>query len=277
MIAREIINKSIDYILNHLDENLTVSDVAEQFHFSEYYFNRQFKKLTGESVYSFIKRQKLNQGAMEIKQKKNKSITDIAQKYGYSSSNFSSAFKNIKKKSPAEFRNSANSLSRDNPFHPQRIEHFDTYEVYDKKISIKKFEDINVIYQRFIGNYNDLKQAWYHFMDIHEEELKEDTMMIEKFYDDPKVTEVNKCICDLCIKTHKAVDSDKSAVIKGGKFSVYRYEGKIEEIYAALQGIFSIWMPQSPYEMDKRYGLNIYHQVDRKNDFVVMDLCIPVK
>lgn len=33
--ARELVNQSIDYILQHLNENLTVKDVSDHFHLSD--------------------------------------------------------------------------------------------------------------------------------------------------------------------------------------------------------------------------------------------------
>lgn len=31
-----------------------------------------------------------------------------------------------------------------------------------------------------------------------------------------------------------------------------------------FQGVFNIWLPRSGYKMDERYGLGIYHNIDRK-------------
>jgi hypothetical protein len=51
----------------------------------------------------------------------------------------------------------------------------------------------------------------------------------------------------------------------------------IRNIFGNIQGIFSIWLPASGYKMDERYGMNIYRKMDRDQEYVVMDLCIPVK
>jgi len=71
-------------------------------------------------------------------------------------------------------------------------------------------------------------------------------------------------------------ETDNTAMIESGKFAVYRYDGKIQDIFRTLQGIFSVWLPDSGYEMNQRYGLNIYRQIDKNNECVVMDLCIPI-
>lgn len=68
MIKKELINQSIDYIIQHFDENLAIEDVANHFHFSKFYFCRSFKEVTGESVYAFIKRLKMDQSAIYIRE-----------------------------------------------------------------------------------------------------------------------------------------------------------------------------------------------------------------
>ena len=106
MIENEVINRAITYIMEHIGEDIAVEDVADYCHFSKYYFNRLFRKETGESVYAFIKRVKMEQSAFRLKVERGKSVTDICNDYGYSSSNYSSAFKLHHHMSPADFRKS---------------------------------------------------------------------------------------------------------------------------------------------------------------------------
>lgn len=92
IIKKSLINKSIEYILQHIDEEISIEDVANYCNFSKYHFSRMFKAETGISLYSFIKRVKMDQSAVSLKVEKDKTITDIGINYGYSSSNYSSAF-----------------------------------------------------------------------------------------------------------------------------------------------------------------------------------------
>lgn len=277
MIKKEIINQSIDYIIQHLDEDLTVEKIADHFHYSKFYFCRSFKKLTGESLYSFIKRLKMDQSAIDIKLEKHKPIMDIGMDYGYSSSNYSSAFKNHHFVSPVEFRKATSSTNTVNPFYPDELFSFDKFEAYDNKIKIQVLQGYTVIYERVIGNYIELKEKWMQFIDLYSEYVTPATLMIERFYHDPSITDLTKCICDLCMTIDENCRLDNIATIREGKFAVYRYKGKIKDIFPALQGIFNVWLPNSGYEMDKRYGLNIYRKIDIENEFVTMDLCIPIK
>ena len=76
--------------MQHLDEELSLDIVAAQFYISKFHFSRIFKEETGESVYGFIKRCRVDQSAIDIKLNPEKAITDIGLDYGYSASNYSS-------------------------------------------------------------------------------------------------------------------------------------------------------------------------------------------
>ena len=75
MITNESVNQAIDYILRHMEEDVTLDDVAEYCHFSKYYFSRLFKEQTGESVYAFIRRLRLEQSAFRLKTEQERRIT----------------------------------------------------------------------------------------------------------------------------------------------------------------------------------------------------------
>ena len=277
MINKELINKSIDYIIKHLDEDISVDDIAEHFYFSKFYFCRSFKVVTGESVYEFIKRMKMDQSAVDIKLEKKKPITDIGLNYGYSLSNYSSAFKKHHDVSPVQFRKSTNVSGMANPFYLEGLSGFEKFHNYNEKIKIQELPDFLVIYERMIGNYVELKEKWFNFLEKYKAYIKADTLMIERFYNDPAITSLNSCLCDVCITTDESCKLDNMTTVKGGKFAAYRFDGKIQDIFCTIQGIFSVWMPQSGYEMDGRCGLNIYRKIDKENERVILDLYIPIK
>lgn len=277
MLKNELVNKAIEYIIKNLNEEIAIDDVADYCHLSKYYLCRVFKAETGEGVYAFIKRLKMEQSAIEMKLGKDKSITDIGISYGYSSSNYSSAFKKHHHLSPTEFRKTVNTSCAPHPYHRDQLARFQSFVVYNQKIEIRQLAEFQVIYQRYLGNYRDLGAQWEAFTAKYQAYLRTDTLLIERYYDDPAITRVGQCLCDLCMTVAVNCPFANSTTIAGGKFAIYRFDGLIKDIYETLQGIFNIWLPNSGYEMDERYGLNIYRQMDRKNSQVIMDLCIPVK
>lgn len=277
MISNELVIKSIDYIMQHLDEEISIDDVANYCHLSKYHFSRVFKAETGESIYAFIKRYKVEQSAFRLKVEKDKSITDVGYDYGYSPSNYSSLFKKHNNISPTEFRKAKYRECVQNPFYKDKVESFQSFEEYDKKISIEELDDFVVIYERYVGNYIDIVNNWRDFVEKYKAYIKEDTLLIERSYADPTVSSIDKCVYDICITSDKHCPFDNITTIEGGKFAVYRFEGLVENIFAAFQGLFNVWLADSGYEMDERYGLDIYRAINWDNMQVVMDLCIPIK
>lgn len=76
-LESSVINKAINYIFDHIDENITVDDVASHCAYSKYHLMRLFKENTDEALYHFIKRIKLERSAWRLKVEKERSVTDI--------------------------------------------------------------------------------------------------------------------------------------------------------------------------------------------------------
>ncbi|QNM04847.1 AraC family transcriptional regulator [Qiania dongpingensis] len=277
MDRKKLVNQSIDYIMQHLDEDLSLDIVAAQFYVSRFHFSRIFKEETGESVYAFIKRCRVDQSAVDIKLNPTKSIADIGLDYGYSSSNYSTVFRKRHNVSPAVFKKSIMSHSMSVPFTPKRVVPFKTEEEYAAHIGIQKIDDLFLIYERFIGSYADIEKNWYQFLDKYKGFLKENTILAERFFNDPAITDSSQCICDICMTAELECGLNNVMWMKGGKWIVYHFSGEIRDIYETLQGVFSVWLPQSGFKMARQYGLNIYRSIDRDNHSVVMDLCIPIQ
>lgn len=277
MDRKKLMNESIDYIMEHLEEDLSLDAVADHFYISKYHFSRIFKEETGESVYAFLKRCKIDQSAVDMKINPDKAITDIGLDYGYSSSNYSSVFKKHHAASPTAFRQSISTQCTSVPFAPERIVSFKTAEEYASRIEIREFDDLFVLYERYIGTYADLEKNWYRFLDKYKAYINEKTILAERFFHDPAVTGPTQCICDICMTVEQGCGLEPVMRIKGGRWIVYRFDGEIKDIYETLQGIFTVWLPHSGYRMSRRYGINRYRRIDRDNHTVTMDLCIPIQ
>ena len=215
MITNESVKQSIDYIMQHLDEEISIEDVAENSHFSKFYFSRVFKAETGESIYAFIKRLKMEQSAVKLKIEKDKTITDIGFDYGYSPSNYSTAFKKHHNISPAEFRKAMDTISAMHPYDQDRHARFRSFEEYEQKIVITKMDDFEVICERHLGNYMALGKNWCDFIEKYKEHFTEDTLLIERSYDDPTITDVGQCLYDLCMTIDKKLTLEHATTIPG--------------------------------------------------------------
>lgn len=103
---RSRLNRAIDYIQNHYDEDLNLAKLAEVACFSKFHFHRLFRTLVGETVNDFVRRVRLEKSIQKITRDKSKSITQIAFDCGFSSSqNFAKIFKSQFGVPPSLIRN----------------------------------------------------------------------------------------------------------------------------------------------------------------------------
>lgn len=99
------IAKAIEYFSSHLDEPVTIEDMASQVGMSRAVFHRKFKQATTLSPIQFVKSMKLNSAAMMIAG--GKTVNEAAMGVGYvSPSQFSREFKRLYGESPKQWSNS---------------------------------------------------------------------------------------------------------------------------------------------------------------------------
>lgn len=100
----ESIHDIKEYILDHLNENLTVKALAESMHMSTSHFSRIFKQQTGFAPYDYVLICRLNKAKYYL-QKTDMSVTQIAFETGFNSeSNFIYFFTSNTGLSPGKFR-----------------------------------------------------------------------------------------------------------------------------------------------------------------------------
>lgn len=91
MNHRKMLNKSMDYIDEHLNEKITAGEIASAAGYSVYYFSRLFKQYTGKSVMAFVRDKRMELAKEEFDENR---ICDVAERFGYeSTSGFSRAYK----------------------------------------------------------------------------------------------------------------------------------------------------------------------------------------
>lgn len=99
------INKVIEYIGQHLEDELTLDELCSVACFSKYHFHRLFTAHTTLSLQAYIKWLRLKRAAHQLVVHKDNSIINIALDAGFKShESFSRAFKQICGQSPRDFR-----------------------------------------------------------------------------------------------------------------------------------------------------------------------------
>jgi len=88
----EAISKAVEYIENHITEEITVEDVANEVYISPFYFQKGFSLLCGFTIAEYIRNRRLSLAGNELATSEKK-VIDIAMKYGYDSpDSFTKAF-----------------------------------------------------------------------------------------------------------------------------------------------------------------------------------------
>ncbi|UOQ92892.1 AraC family transcriptional regulator [Halobacillus shinanisalinarum] len=110
MDSLKSMNEAIDYIEEHLLDEINLKEVARRAYCSEYHFKRMFSFLAGVSLSEYIRRRRLTLAAFELKNSQEK-VIDLAMKYGYNSpDSFTRAFCNVHGLTPSEARKNGHSL-----------------------------------------------------------------------------------------------------------------------------------------------------------------------
>jgi len=102
--AEEIAHATV-FIEQRLQQTLSIEAIAEQVELSAFHFQRLFFSILGESVADYIRRRRLERGALLLRQQPGSSVIDIALAAGFENhSAFSRAFRNHFGQSPSAFR-----------------------------------------------------------------------------------------------------------------------------------------------------------------------------
>jgi AraC family transcriptional regulator len=265
---------------------LTVELIADHCCFSRYYYNRLFKSVTGESVYSFIKRIRIETAAFKLIKFPHLSVTHIAAELGYSSSNFSVLFKKHYGVSPSGFRNKPSlpliPAARDILDRIQTLQKStpaSLLEKMDRNISIRKLPAIKLAYSRYKGNYMNLIPVWQDFCDkMAHANPGADIEYYGISYDDPLIAGHDRCLYDLCARVDPGIKWGHRNLrkIRGGSYICYRFEDHISKLQNVYNDLFAVWMPRRGYIMGPGLCLERYRSGLGPDGLIDLDICIPV-
>ena len=279
-IKRAVINEAINYILDNIDSDIDVEDVARHCSYSKYHLMRMFKEDMDEALYQFIKRVRLERSAWRLKVERDKSITEISGDIGYSSSNFAKTNKKHLNISPADFRRTSEQIIEQSSFsHGMSM---DDLESLTDQITVEQLDGFLVVYERKKGNYHNLSDEWCEFIEKYEYLASEDTLYIDCTIDDPSITDENRCMYELCQTIrpdHPALKEDPGLLthtFAGGKYAVYHFYGFPQLLFMVYQEIFCRWLSKTGNHLDDRPILDIYRYVGEDGSMKI-DICFPIR
>lgn len=294
------INKVIDYISEHLAEQMSLIELADVAHFSRFHFHRIFSSIVGETLSNYIKRQRLERAASWLKGYSDQTINDVAVMSGFNSqAAFARAFREHFGMSPTEFRNGGYmQLSKDRKTKSKKGKtdvastgYFSREFITIKKrrlsmnVEIKEMPEMHVAYCRHKGSYSKIGIAIEKLMRWAGPQgltgLPE-TKMLAVYHDDPDITPESKLRSSACITVAEDIRVDGEIgkmKLEGGVFAVAHFEITEDQYGNAWDMVMRDWLPGSGYQCDDRPHYELYHNdpeehPERKH---IVDICIPVK
>ncbi len=103
-LSRYKLTQAIEYMNDHLSENLSLASIAAELHMSQYYFCRLFKQSTGMTPHQYLTRQRIER-AKQLLKLPELTVTRIAHECGFANqSHFAKYFRLRTGVSPQQFR-----------------------------------------------------------------------------------------------------------------------------------------------------------------------------
>ena len=88
------VNRVIDHVREHLGEDLSLAGLARLAAFSPFHFHRVFRAVTGETVFGFIQRLRIERAASTLRHDAERSVLEVALDHGFgSAATFARAFR----------------------------------------------------------------------------------------------------------------------------------------------------------------------------------------
>ena len=268
------INLVMDYIRQHVTDDLSLETLARVASFSPFHFHRIFKSITGETLNQCVTRLRLERAAALLKTSPGISITEAAFACGFgSASTFSRAFKqHFGLTARAWDRQSALKDSKNRQvfegFPQYTIENLsDVAEVGVFEVRLRDLPEQKLAYlrvmpsyqpERIIGAYDRLI-GWYQARGG----TLAQTTLIGMSQDDPDITPLELCRYDWCLTipddwTGEGEISTRN--FPACRVACIRCEGDIYQVDRAWQYLYRYWLPRSRYQPDNLPAMEIYHR-----------------
>ncbi len=299
------VNRVIDHVRERLAEELSLAGLARMAAFSPFHFHRVFKAITGETLFGFIQRQRIEKAAGALRSHPDQSVLEVALDHGFASAaTFARAFRarfgmsatqwraggaergrarRRPERNPGkQLRTQGKARRRGRPHTPRRSKGEDGMNVH-----VRDLPAYHVAYMRYVGPYGahgipDLWKKLGKWMDAHDL-ASETAVKVGVGYDDPSITAAEQCRYDASVVVPPDFSPDRWVNvmdIPAGRYAVAEFTGSAHEIEGAWDGVFSSWLPGSGYQPDDRPCLEVYRGnpgAGAKAGNFRCELCLPVR
>lgn len=276
----ERLNKAVNYIEEHLSEEIDYAQAAKTACCSTYHFQRMFTYMAGVTLSEYIRRRRMSLAAVDLQS--GEKIIDVALKYGYSSPTaFNRAFQSVHQIAPS-------AVKKDGTF-------IKSFPPVSFKITVKGVEEMNYRIEekeefRIVGVSQPLHKEVEKNFDIVPKMWEKAAMdgtvpkLAELMNQQPMgVMGVSACGDAQEWKYFIAVSSTsplddtlEEYTVPAFKWAIFSGEGVCPQAIQDLeQRIVTEWLPTSGYEYDDGPDIELYLAPDPQN--AKFEVWIPVR
>ena len=280
------INRVVDYIDAHLDEEHTLENLSRVAHFSPFHFHRIFRVLTGETIHAYVKRIRLQRAGRMLISDHQRPVFCRAFRahFGRSTGEFRMHHLEQESKNDQLERKDGQSPTGSSVYFSDEFLNLNRDFDMETNIAVKEMPAMDLIYCRHLGQFDQIGGAY--------EKLFKwagprgllrfpETKTLTVYHDDPKVVDIEKLRQSACI----TVDEDAKPEgefgkmhLPGGKYAVGSFKVKPHQFGEAWDAVCR-WMADSGYQPSDGYPYEYYpeeHTNENPPTFTV-DICVPVK
>lgn len=265
----ERLNQAIDYIEEHLTDEIDTAKLGQIACCSSYHFQRMFSYMAGVPLSEYIRRRKMSLAAVDL-QGNDRKIIDVAEKYGYQSPTaFNRAFQSVHGIAPSAVKNEGVSVK--------------SFPRIRFKITVKGVEEMNYRIEtkeafRIVGVsvplHKDIEKNFEVIPSKWQEISMDGTLqsLIGMMDTEPMgVLGVSTCNDTESWRYYIAVSSSQAKgeleeyLVPATTWAIFPGEGTNQSIQELERRVVTEWLPTSGYEYGNAPDVEVYLNPDPQN------------
>ncbi len=275
------LDRVVNYIYDHLDDDIDLNHLAEIACLSPYHWHRTYRGFKGETIKATVKRLRLHRAASQLVNT-DMAIDKIVAQSGYSGmSAFSRAFATSYLMPPARYRATGKLSS----FQSNIVQ--GEFGVHDQKkyeVELRDVGALNLVGLVHGGPYMEIGRAFEKLAVFgHEKGLfGPGTGSMALYFDDPdtvKTSELRSFAGMLEIRPTEIERPYERVVVEAGRFAVLRYNGPYSELPSVYNWFYGAWLPDADVEVRDAPCMEDYLNDPRRvaPNELLTDIFMPIK
>jgi AraC family transcriptional regulator len=241
------LDRVVDHIYAHLDEEIRPEGLAEVACLSPCHWHRIYVAMRGETISATIRRLRLLKAADRLANS-DLSIGAIAERAGYSGvDSFARAFREAYGKTPADYRATGSHAAFKAATEAEDHKGF--------PVAIETLTATRCASVAHRGAYLQIDQAMGRLLTAlgAQKIMAPDQPMRALFFDDPDLVSVEALRSRACSPVAEGLPLApplEEILLRGGLYARLRYRGPYADMKGAYRWLLGVWLPQSGYEPD---------------------------